>query len=111
MSTPTPTFLRQALYASAAAWGLVACLPASASELDDGSVFYCPPVSMAADGAPTKGIMCNAQHCFNSQTPGLSKAQTNFLLTTQGQCRTLSAQEITDFWPKDLASGTQHAVK
>jgi hypothetical protein len=111
MSAHPRTLLRRALCAAAAAAGLAAFLPASATELDDGSVFYCPPSIMAMVGQPTKGIMCNAQQCINSQTPGLSSAQKDFLLAAHGQCRSLSAQEITDFWPKDLASGTRHATK
>ena len=106
-----PTLPRPAVFFSAALLGLAACLPAAAAELDDSSVFYCPPSIMAAVGQPTQGIMCDAQQCFNSQTPGLSGAQKNFLLTTQGQCRNLSAQEIMDFWPQDLANATQHATK
>lgn len=102
---------RPAAFFSAALLGLAVCLPAAATELDDGSVFYCPPSIMAAAGQPAKGIMCDAHQCFNSQTPGLSSAQKSFLLTAQGQCRNLSAQEIMDFWPKDLASDTQHATK
>lgn len=111
MSIYRRPFVRQALYASAAVLGLAACLPTTAAELDDSSVFYCPPSIMAAVGQPTQGIMCDAQQCFNSQTPGLSSAQKNFLLTAQGQCRNLSAQEIQDFWPQDLANATQHATK
>ena len=107
----TPTALSQTLCACAVACGLAACLPASASELDDGSIFYCPPATLAAGSQPTRGIMCNAQQCVSSQTPGLSSAQSNFLLTAQGQCRNLSAQEIKDFWPRDLANRSQHAVK
>lgn len=110
MSAPV-TPLRHILCASTAVLGLAACLPAFASELDDNSVFYCPPSIMAPVGQPTKGIMCNAQQCFNSQSLGLSSAQKNFLLTAQGQCRNLTAQEIVDFWPKDLANDTQHASK
>lgn len=110
MSTPL-ALIRKAFFASAAAVGLAAFLPVSAAELDDGSVFYCPPSIMATVGQPTKGIMCDARQCFNSQTPGLSSAQKNFLLIAQGQCRTLSAQEVADFWPKDIASGAQHATK
>jgi len=112
MSMPRHPLVRQALHASVAALGLTACLhAAAATELNDGSVFYCPPSIMAGVGQPTQGIMCDAQQCFNSQTPGLSSAQKNFLLTAQGQCRNLSAQEIQDFWPRNLAAATQHATK
>nr|WP_315429701.1 hypothetical protein [uncultured Albidiferax sp.] len=106
-----PTLPRTAVVLSTALLGLAACLPAAAVEQDDNSVFYCPPSIMAAVGQPTNGIMCDAQQCFNSQTPGLSSAQKTFLLTAQGQCRNLSAQEIADFWPKDLVNDTQHATK
>lgn len=111
MSAPTPSFFCQALFASASALALAACPPASAGELEDSSVFYCPPTTTAFGGQPTKGIMCDAQLCFSSQTPGLSSAQTQFLLNARDQCRSLSAQEILDFWPRDLASGAQHALK
>lgn len=100
----------KALHAAAASLCLALCLPAVAAELDDDSVFYCPPSSTAPAAQPSKGIMCSAQQCFNSQTPGLSSAQKSFLLA-QGQCRSLSSQEITDYWPKDLANSTQHANK
>ncbi|WP_394792381.1 hypothetical protein [Rhodoferax sp.] len=92
--------------------GLASALPLSAAAADDeGSVFFCPSRIMAAVGPQSKGIMCDAEHCFNSQSVELSAEQKDFLLSASGQCRYLSAKEVVDFWPKDAMPETQHATK
>ena len=88
--------------------GLATCVPLSATAADDELVFFCPPTIMAAVGQPRTGIMCDAEQCFKAEAPELSAKQKAFLTSSSGQCRYLTAQEVTDYWPKDT---TQQASK
>jgi hypothetical protein len=79
-------------------------LPAMAQ---DESVFFCPPSVIAGMSKPTKGIMCSAETCYDSQSPELSSEQKSFLLSN-GSCRYLTPQEVASYWHKP-AAGTQRA--
>jgi hypothetical protein len=65
----------------------------------DGSVFFCP-TKVTAMGEKRNGIMCDAEHCYNSQSPALSTAQRGLLESAKEECRYLSDQEVKRYWPE-----------
>jgi len=79
-------------------------LPAMAQ---DDKVFFCPPAVVTGLSKPTRGIMCDAEICYDSQSPELTPPQKSFLLAN-GACRYLSSQEIASYWRKP-ASEVQRA--
>jgi len=72
---------------------------AFALDVNDGSVYFCPTKSTAA-GGQTNGIMCDAEHCYNSRSPKLGAAQRLFLESAKEQCRYMSNQEVALYWPE-----------
>ena len=72
---------------------------ALALEFNDGSVYFCPTMTTAA-GGEMNGIMCDAEHCYNSRSPKLGTAQRLFLESAKEKCRYLSDQEVALHWPE-----------
>jgi len=76
---------------------------AIALELNDSSVYFCPAMTTAA-GAKMTGIMCDAEHCYDSRSPKLGAAQRLFLESATEKCRYMSDQEVTRYWPEYAAT-------
>ncbi|WP_157634386.1 hypothetical protein [Variovorax sp. Root318D1] len=72
---------------------------AFALDVNDGSVYFCPTTTTSA-GSKMNGIMCDAEHCYNSRSPKLDTAQRLFLESAKEKCRYLSDQEVAAYWPE-----------
>jgi len=72
---------------------------AFALDVNDGSVYFCP-TKTTPTGEERNGIMCDAEHCYNSRSPGLGAAQRLFLESAKEQCRYMSNQEVALYWPE-----------
>jgi hypothetical protein len=76
---------------------------AIALELNDASVYFCPAMTTVA-GEKMNGIMCDAEHCYNSRSPKLGAAQRLFLESAKEKCRYMSDQEVALYWPEYAAT-------
>lgn len=99
----TPSILLAALLASSS------LLPAVAAA-EEVSVFFCPS-KVLSQGQFMRGIMCNAEACYNTGSPELSAQQRVFLEKSDQPCRSLTPQEVSDLWPKTLPAESQQAAK
>ena len=89
---------------------LLACSAALPAAADEASVFFCPS-KLLAPGQFMRGIMCNAESCYNTSSPELNAEQRGFLEKSDQPCRSLTSQEIADLWPKTLPAESQQAAK